>query len=214
MALSALETGFDSIWISDNHSLYEQLRIYKDTVLRMPSRSLERWITVGSTEISTRKYDGSGKAEKILVSGDSGWGHVEAINADYLKACTVGGPIGVTCDLTKCTDNLIELLKNHIAEYKNERDFWKNSECHILCDTDTMLVLQFNDKDYNEVKIFSFVDNAMQNDITVYPVLDMNAAYRDGEGVRLATEIDENGVTLSVNWQQRRTGNSTVLKKV
>lgn len=212
MALSALETGFDSIWISDNHSLYEQLRIYKDTVLRMPSRSLERWITVGSTEISTRKYDGSGKAEKILVSGDSGWGHVEAINADYLKACTVGGPIGVTCDLTKCTDNLIELLKNHIAEYKNERDFWKNSECHILCDTETMLVLQFCDKNTDKIKIFSYAEKPNQTEVTVYPYVQAGKVYtNNGNGIS-AEELCENGVTLVVG--DRYCANAIMLESV
>ena len=125
-----------------------------------------------------------------------------------------GGPIGISCNLTKLSDSFKAVLKEKFDLFKAERDFWAESECHILCDTDTMLVLQFNDEDYNEIKIFSFVDNAMQNEITVYPVLDGTAEYSVGEKTRTAADIDENGVTLSVNWQQRRTGNSTVLKKV
>ena len=198
MALPVLKNGFDSVWISDNHSLYEQLRIYKDTVRRMSSRAIERWITVGSTEISTRRYDGSGQHEKILVSGDCGWGHVEAINEVYLKSCTVGGPIGVTCDLTECSDSLIELLKNHISKYKSERDFWKASECHILCDTETMLALQFCDKNTDKIKIFTFAGKPMQTEITVYPYVQAGKVYSNDGSEITAEELTENGVTLSV----------------
>ena len=198
MALPALKNGFDSIWISDNHSLYEQLRIYKDTLLRMPSRALERWITVASTEISTRKYDGSGKAEKILVSGDSGWGHVEAVNGEYLKACTVGGPLGITCDLTVLSEGLVELLKGHVASYKEERAFWMDSECHILCDTETMLVLQFCDKDTEKIKIYAYSGKPAQTEITVYPYVDGNRTYIANGREVSAKELREEGITLPV----------------
>ena len=212
MSLASLE-GFDSFWISDNHSLYTQLEVFKNTLIRMPSRSLETWLTVSSIENFTPTYDGK-PTEKIISSGNADWSYAEFMEESFVTAVMFGGPIGISCNLTRLSDKFKATLKEKFDQFKSERSFWAQSECHILCDTDTMLVLQFNDKDYNEVKIFSFVDNAMQNEITVYPVLDMNAAYRDGEGVRLATEIDENGVTLSVNWQQRRTGNSAVLKKV
>ena len=212
MAMPLLKNGFDSVWVSDNHSLYEQLRIYKDTVRRMPSRSIERWITVSSTEISTRKYDGSGLAEKILVSGDCGWGHVEAINKEYLKACTVGGPLGITCDLTELSDGLKELLKDHVKQYKEERDFWRDSECHILADTATMLALQFCDKNTDVIKIFAFSEKPMQNEITVYPFTEGDKTYTLGDRKVSAGELKENGVTLPVG--DRYTASSVTLKCV
>lgn len=212
MSLASLE-GFDSFWISDNHSLYTQLEIFKNTVIRMPSRALETWLTVASVEDFTPTYDGK-YAEKIISSGNADWSHAEFVEESFVKAVMFGGPIGISCNLTKLSDSFKAVLKEKFDLFKAERDFWAESECHILCDTDTMLVLQFNDEKYNEVKIFSFVDNAMQNEITVYPVLDGTAEYSVGEKTRTVADIDENGVTLSVNWQQRRTGNSTVLKKV
>ena len=212
MSLVSLE-GFDSFWISDNHSLYTQLEVFKNTLIRMPSRALETWLTLASIENFTPTYDGK-PAEKIISSGNADWSYAEFMEESFVKAVMFGGPIGISCDLTKLSARLKAILKEKFDEFKLQRAFWTRSECHILCDTETMLVLQFNDEDYNEVKIFSFADNAMQNEITVYPVLDGGASYSEGDKIRGAADIDENGVTLSVNWQQRRTGNSTVLKKV
>ena len=114
--------------------------------------------------------------------------------------------------MTKCTDNLIELLKNHIAEYKNERDFWKNSECHILCDTETMLVLQFCDKNTDKIKIFSYAEKPNQTEVTVYPYVQAGKVYtNNGNGIS-AEELCENGVTLVVG--DRYCANAIMLESV
>ena len=211
MSLASLE-GFDSFWISDNHSLYTQLEIFKNTLIRMPSRVLETWLTISSLERFTPVY-GKEFGEKILASGNHDWTHLEAVQESYLKAVMFGGPIGMSCNLTKLSDNLITTLKEKFEEFKRDREFWAKSECHILCDTDTMLVLQFNDIDYNEIKIFSYAKYAIQNDITVYPALDENASYTVDGKTLTAAEIDENGITLGVDWINKITANATVLKK-
>ncbi len=199
MSLASLN-GFDSFWMSDNHSLYTQLDIFKNTMLRMPSRALERWITIRSLENFEPVYPIGSKVEKILVSGDAAWGHMEAINADYLRNCTLGGPIGVSCDLTKLSENTVKLLSEHFSKYKNERDFWKNSECHILCDTETLLVLQFCDREYNEIKLCSFTKIPHQNAVTVYPVCDENASYVSDAGERVSGEtLVGEGADMSIN---------------
>lgn len=198
MSLASL-TGFDSFWMSDNHSLYTQLDIFRNTMLRMPSRALERWITIRSLENFEPVYP-IGKTEKILVSGDSGWGHVEAVNVGYLKNCTLGGPIGISCDLTGLSENTVAMLAEHFAEYKNEREFWKNSECHVLCDTDTLLVLEFCDREYNDIKMCSFTKIPHQNDVTVYPVCDETASYVSETGEKVSgTELYENGADMNVS---------------
>lgn len=212
MSLASLE-GFDSFWISDNHSLYTQLEVFKNTLIRMPSRALETWLTVASIENFTPTYDGA-PAEKIISSGNADWSYAEFVNESFLQAVMFGGPLGVSCDLKKLSEKTKGMLKTRFEEFKRDRDFWAKSECRILCDTETMLVLQFNDKDFNEVKLYSFADNPMQSEITVYPVLDGGASYEDGDKIRKADEIDENGVTIEVQWQTRRTGNACVLKKV
>ncbi len=64
MALCSL-ADMDSFWISDNHSLYTQLDIFKNTMIRMPCRALEKWLSV-----QTIIYEGAENVEKILSSGD------------------------------------------------------------------------------------------------------------------------------------------------
>ena len=100
-------------------------------------------------------------------------------------------------------------LAELIAEYKRERDFWKRSECHILCDTKTLLVLQFNDKDYNEIKIYTYTKHPNQEYITVYPFID-KAGERTytvikGDEVYEMTEreLDETGIDFRANLQNQ-----------
>ena len=49
---------FNSFWMSDNHSLKDQLDIYKGTLVRMPARALEHWITVEGTEAFRENFSG------------------------------------------------------------------------------------------------------------------------------------------------------------
>ena len=212
MSLASLD-GFDSFWISDNHSLYTQLEIFKNTLIRMPSRALETWLTVASVENFTPTYDGK-PCEKMISSGNADWSYVEFVEESFVKAVMFGGPLGISCNLTRLSASAKEMLREKYAEFKRDRAFWAESECHILCDTETVLVLQFNDAEYKNVKIYSFVDNPMQSEITVYPVLDANGIYALGDKDYSASEIDENGVSLKVEWQRRRTGNSVELKKI
>ena len=212
MSLASLE-GFDSFWISDNHSLYTQLEVFKNTVVRMPSRALETWLTIATFEDFTPTYDGA-PTEKIYASGNQDWSYAEFVQDSFLKAVMFGGPIGISCNLSKLSAKTKALLKEKFEQYKNERDFWAGSECHILCDTETMLVLQFNDAEFNEIKIFAFADNAMQSEITVYPFVEGKGDYMQEDKVLTSAQIDENGVTLSVDWMNRRTASSLVLKKI
>lgn len=191
MTLYALTSGFDSAWMSDNHSLYEQLRIFKETLLRMPSRSLEHWITVTSGDVN-------GISDKILVSGDAGWGHIEAVNGDYMRACTLGGPLGITCDLTLHSDRLTELLKKHVEEYKAERAFWRESECHILCDTESALVLQFCDKSTERIKICAYFARPSQGEMTVYPYIEGERSYMLNGAPVTSEQLRDDGIEISV----------------
>lgn len=211
LSLASLE-GFDSFWISDNHSLYSQLETFKTSLIRMPSRVLEKWLTISSLEGFTPTPNGV-PTEKILASGNHDWTYLEAVNENYLQAVMFGAPIGISCDLTKLSEKLCTLLKENFNEFKQDRNFWANSECHILCDTQSVLVLQFNDKEFNEIKLFSFHKDAAQSQVTVYPVLDNNASYTLNGKTLTADEIDENGIDLDVNWILRKTATSAVLKK-
>ena len=71
--------------------------------------------------------------EKILTSGDQAWDHVEAVDASFLTAVTAGGPIGISCDLTKLSENTRRLIADTVSEFKRDRSFRMNAECRILC---------------------------------------------------------------------------------
>ncbi|MBE5783743.1 MAG: alpha-galactosidase [Clostridiales bacterium] len=203
--------GFDSFWMSDDHSLYNQVDIFKHTMIRMPSRMLEKWITIRSLAEFTPKY-GGGTSEKILVSGDATWNHLEAVNEGYLKAAAVGGPIGISCDLTKLSATLQDELKAFIREYKNERDFWISSECRILCDTESLLVLQFNDRAMDTIKLYSFTKHPRQTAVTVYPACDETKCYITSDGKEYkGMSVKEEGIDLPVG--KRFTAGTLTLKK-
>ena len=206
MALSSMR-DMDSFWISDNHSLYTQLDIFKNTMIRMPCRALEKWLSVQSIV-----HEGAENVEKILSSGDCGWGHVEAVNFDYIRTAMVGGPMGISCNLETVSEDLMEKLAAMIAEYKQEREFWMRAECRILADTDTMLALQFSDAEANEVKLYAYAKEIRQNSLTLYPVTDGVSDYETADGTVYSAEtLLEEGVELYIT--TRYTAVSTSLKK-
>ncbi len=196
---------FDSFWMSDSHGIYTQLEIFKNAILRMPSSMLERWATIRSVEGFKPTYPVGGTEEKILLSSTANWQRAEEASLDFIKNALVGGPIGFSCDLTQVSSATIKELAEFIDTYKGEREFWANSECHILCDTPTLTVLQFNDKDYNEIKVYSYTGHPIQEYAQVYPFIEGNGSYtliKDGCESRevSAEELNENGVCVLANY--------------
>lgn len=111
----------------------------------------------------------------------------------------LGGQIGFSCDLTKFSDELILNLKNHVAEFKKNREFWDNAVCRILASTDEILVLQYSDIDLNEIKIVVFTYKIKQNKLFVYPVLDDGSNYvLDGEVINA-----NDGIEVKLNGNYR-----------
>ena len=210
--------SFDSFWMSDNHGIYAQLDIFKNAIKRMPSRMLERWATIRSLEDFSPTYPVGGSTEKILLSADANWGRVEEASIDFIKNALVGGPIGISCDLTKVSDSTLHELSAFIKEYKASRDFYAMSECHILCDTPSLLVLQFNDKDYSDIRIFSYTVHPDQDKVCIYPFIEENQDTRYAvirkNGDRVWTngyELDKCGIELDAS--KLRTSDSVMLKR-
>ena len=208
---------FDSFWMSDSHGIYTQLEIFKNALVRMPASMLERWATIRSVEGFTPTYPVGGTQEKILLSSTANWQRAEEASLDFIKKALVGGPIGISCDLTQVSSDTIKELSEFIDKYKGEREFWANSECHILCNTPTLTVLQFNDKDYNEIKIYSYTEHPVQEYATVYPFIEGEGSYtliKSGcENRAVSTEeLNENGVCLLANYLH--IADSITLKKL
>ena len=208
---------FDSFWMSDSHGIYTQLEIFKNALVRMPASMLERWATIRSVEGFRPTYPVGGTQEKILLSSTANWQRAEESSLDFIKKALVGGPIGISCDLTQVSSDTIKELAEFIDTYKGEREFWANSECHILCNTPTLTVLQFNDKDYKEIKIYSYTEHPVQEYATIYPFIEKEGSYtliKSGCENRVVSteELNENGVSLLANYLH--IADSITLKKL
>ena len=202
MTLGTLLSGFDSFWVSDNHSMFRQLEIYKDTVKRMPSKILEKWATLRSLENFRPVYCGD-KTEMILSSADAGWGRLEGFSRDFLSSAMLGGAFSISCDLTKLSDGLLSFIRDEISAYKRERNFWENSECHILTDTESILVLQFTTESLSKIKLAVYTKTANQNSVTVYPVCSPSKIYEINGTQISGEELSENGYEIPLNGHDR-----------
>ena len=209
LALTTL-FGFDSFWISDNHSMYTQLEIFKSALRRLPSRALEKWMTIRSLAPFTPVY-GGGECEKILSSGDAAWGHMEVLDKSFLTAAALGGPIGISCDLTRLSDETKDMIASFVADFKRDGDFWASSECRILTDTESMLVLAFSDVELTDVRVHAYVKVPHQNTLTVYPTVNPDLTYTFGDQTMTGKEILTDGIEMPVG--ARYTASTLLLKK-
>lgn len=185
MSLSSLR-DFDSFWISDNHSVNAQIEIFKNTLLRLPATCMEKWVTVGS-------LDGLFNDRKTIVaSGDAGWGFTEGVKDSTLKEFMKGGPIGISCDLTKIVPEHLELLKEQILKHKEERDFWQKEKTYILSDTEHLICLEYSTED--ETKLSLFVKREIQNCYTAYPHCEGKYKLEDN----VYTNLNESGIDINL----------------
>ena len=95
--------------------------------------------------------------------------------------------------MSSVSEGVFNELKSHIEKFKKERTFWESAECRILTDTDTMLILQYNDKNFENVKVVVYALRTLQDRVAVYPVLDGDCAYKrldNGEKISADSCID------------------------
>jgi len=211
MTLSSLKY-FDSFWMSDNQSQTEQLRIFRDTLLRMPPRALENWVSVCSLQNQTPSTTDA--ADVTVTAGDRGWRHVESITEDFLRHSMWGGPMSVSCDLTRLSPALRQSLAERAALIKTQRDYWRTAEARILIDTAAMLALQFSDEALSDLRIYLYAGAPLtQNAVTVFPVCDPDTVYADAEGVEYTGQsLMEEG--LRIPMKANRDAAEVLLKKV
>ncbi|MDO5320206.1 MAG: hypothetical protein Q4G65_16385, partial [bacterium] len=92
-----------------------------------------------------------------------------------------------------------------------EGDFWKNAVGRILCDTQNLMVLQYSDPQFSEIRVVAASDVLAQRSVRVYPVLASDGVYRVDGVERTAVDIDRVGVELPI---ASREGRELVLKRV
>ena len=189
---------FNSFWMSDNHSIYKQVEIFKNTMLRIPPRALEKWITVATAKNFRLDYITRLPADRLTVCLDAEWRAIQSVKQSYLQVASMGGPIGISCDLTTISDSDFEKLKEFISLYKLQEEFWKNSECRILVDGNGLTVLQFNDRQFNNIKICVFNYKRNQNNVIIFPICDKDAEYTVFDDTYTGKQLIEKGLKLNI----------------
>ena len=113
---------FDGFWPTDNQSPYYSLRIFKDTILRMPPQCLNGWISVRSAEKFSYGYGTDEMADKLFATNDATWNNVVSVNTDFLEGFMKGRSVALSFDLTLLSEEVFEKLIIYIRQI-----FWKNN---------------------------------------------------------------------------------------
>lgn len=189
---------YDSFWPSDNESPYDGLRIYKDTLLRMPAQWIDCWAAIASVKDATPVFSVA-SPDKIIACADAIWHHVVGVHPSYLKAFLTGSPIGLSFDLNSLSEDTFRMLKEFIGEFKKRRGLYINAAARLLADTETVLAIEYADNTLDEVEITLFINRRLQDSITLYPTVDENKIYVDDSGRRISgKELIEDGIDFDI----------------
>ena len=199
---------FDSFWMSDNMSPYHDIRIYKDSLKRLPPQVMDRFLTVTSQPDFLGVF---GKEYLLSPSGVS-WSSLTYLKPSWVEGMLVGAPIGLSCDLTRFSPELHGKIKDLIAQMKENREFWMKAQTRILCDTEHELVLQHADEALQQIHIMVYSGFYRQAFVPVYPVVDENATYTDGEKTYTGKELATGGLMIDTVLPDHM--NRIILRKV
>lgn len=203
-------TKFDSFWISDNHGLYDQMRIHKDTLLRLPPQAMERWAAIHSLqgfEDFYKPFTGSSaeeSVERVIACNDEAWCDITGVHRSYLHGFMTGCPIGLSCDLKAISPIVREDIRRFIADFKENREYWANVVARILADTESVTIYQYSDIELKRIVVQTFSKRAMQESICVYPEVNCNCKYLvNGKDILNGRKIAEEGIEMPIHkWHE------------
>lgn len=186
---------FGSFWFSDNQSPYDGLEIIKNSILRLSPQVIERWVAVQSIE-GIREY--GEYTDRLIATNNATWDEIVGIDMSYLKGFMTGGPIGFSCDFTKITNEHFAELQDFVTKYKKHRDFWSKASCRILCDTPSLLALQYSDESLENIAVVVFAKKFNQFEANIYPVINDGFDYEIDNKIIKGTDIAENGIDVKI----------------
>ena len=180
---------YDSVWLSDNQSIYETVRIFKDSLSHISPCFMEKWASLVSVENSFPTHLQKELITQHFSTHDGTWTGVVNFYESWLDGFFAGSPIGISTDLTEITLELRQALKEKISAFKKEEPFWRNASARILTDTDRLLAIQYETDDMIKVVVYTGKP-VVQTYMTVYPVTDGKEFVLDGK------DYDGNGITI------------------
>ena len=189
---------YDSVWSSDNQSPIYGFRIFKDTALRMPPCHIEKWdvrrFFHGFPEYGNREL----VTLPISCNGAT-WTNVLNVTSRYTHQFMTGGPIGFSTDIVSYPEDEKRALKEHIKQFKEDREFYRTASMRVLYDTDNLTAIEYSDSVFNRVKVQIFTNILNQDRVTVYPVVDENKTYTYNGEALSGKEITESGITVKIS---------------
>lgn len=190
---------FDSFWLSDNQGPYEGIRIVKDTLKRMPTGLVERWNVQTYCEGLTPSYGSRNTAESVgrmLHCNNGTWDFLIGINDSFSEAFMQGGPMGFSCDVNALPPEYKERWNEVIAQYKEDREFYKNAAARILVDSDSIIAIEYADRAFECCVIQVFTKTTYAREILLYPEVCSGSQYRYDDVLLSGRDIRENGIQL------------------
>ncbi len=178
---------YDSVWLTDNQSIYETVRIFKDSIKHVTPSFMEKWGALLSAG-GFPEYGNPNPVNRNFSTNDATWSNIVNFNKGYLDGFFAGSPIGITTDLTAITPDLRAKLKEVIESFKAEEPFWRNASARVIAETNKLLAIQYEAGD--SVKVVVYTGHPItQTEMTLYPVLDgkftCNGKAYDGKGITI-----------------------------
>ena len=189
---------FDSLWYSDNQSPVEGIRMIKDIAKHYPPCALERW-DVRRFCGGFPEYKNENPVTLALSCSNATWDGIVAVKPSFTHGFLTGGVIGFSANIAQYPAEEKAALKQLIASYKEDREFYKHAVMRVLHDGNRITVLQYSDPALNRIEIQVFCTELFQNKLTVYPAVDEAAAYTiDGVSVDGKTLLKK-GIQMDVS---------------
>ncbi|MBR7098462.1 MAG: alpha-galactosidase, partial [Clostridia bacterium] len=157
---------FDDFWLSDNQGPYEGIRIVKDTLKRMPSALIQRWNVQKYCEDFPVYPDK--KTGRMIHCNDATWDFLIGVQDSFSEAFMKGGPMGFSCDLDAFPTEYKKRWSDVIAQYKQDRDFYKDATARILIDSDGIIVIEYADTAVDRCVLQIFTKTAYARAIVLY----------------------------------------------
>ncbi len=196
---------YDSFWPTDNESPYENMRMFKETILRLPPQGYEKWTCIHSLPEYEDFYapfsvETKNPTERLISCADAVWYDIKGVHPSYLEGYHTCSPVGFSCDLSKISPKMRENFKRHIGNIKENREFWKTAVARIITDTPTVTAYQYSDMSLTKNIIQVMTDKILQDEITIYPELVEDIIYLvNGENELSGKAIMEEGIDVKIS---------------
>ncbi|MFA5342221.1 MAG: glycoside hydrolase family 36 protein [Clostridia bacterium] len=190
---------FDGVWFSDNQNLFNDVRIIRDTLLRMPPSVIERWAVLKNVDGFPTVYSSGKRTDRLLTVKGATWQDAETVRMDYVKTFLSGGPIGLSCDINNLLLDTKQQLRECITDFKKMRSFYECCICLPLVRSENFTILQYSDEDEKTVILQLFEEKSYQKELVVYPKLKKSKRYILDKEIYTSQQLIENGIKMTFN---------------